>query len=121
MSNIEIDLDAIAPRPFKVDIDGKTITVDAPTTRNLLKGALLIDILDQAVTMLDLEDAFNNVVEFFGTIIELEHELSIYQYKQLFYKMQEASVPSDSKALEEAGISVVDDGEKKDESSTLEK
>lgn len=123
MADIDIDLDALAPKSGTMTYKGNTITIPPPLTRDLFEGASLIDKLNAADTIPEIEKAYKALEVFFKRIIpELDEALSIYQYKKLYEKMQELSVPPDSKALAEAGITVASDGdEKKDEPDTQEK
>lgn len=123
MSDIDFDLDALAPRPGKVKHKGKSIDIAAPKLKDLFEGASIIDKLDAAQEVPDIEAEYENLTVFFKRVIpEIEDQLSIYQYKKLYEKLQELAIPPESKALEEAGISIVSDGEqKKEEPDTLEK
>ena len=120
MSNIDLDLDALAGKSSTIKIGGKTLEIMPPSVEKLFSLQSLAgkmqngeDGLDSALT--EFKDIF------IGLVPEIEGmDLNLNQYIALLEFLIDKSVPSDAKALEAEGITV-DTDQKKTPSSPSEK
>ena len=118
--SIVLDLDALAPRPGEMVLGGEKIKFAPPSTRQLMKLAVLFINFGKAEGEEEVFEAIEAIEKGFEEVVPdlKDKTISMTQYRAILDKMNEASVPPDIAELQKNGIEPVGDTEKKDDSAT---
>lgn len=125
MSEVDLDLDALAPDTKKVKLNGRVIEVAPPKFKTLLEILKLADKfgkgqeLDQNETVKALESLRNALVPIVPALSEDDFDLSLVQMMTLIEFVVSMTSPTDQKALENEGLTVKSDKKKELDSENL--
>jgi len=126
MGNVDLDLDALAPKPKTIKFDGKEIVVEQPSMRQVAKLMLFGQKYQEAMTNINttetddqkeqkMEELLNNLtIALKEIIVELKDAmLSSGQVLALMGIIFDMINPEQYKELEKKGIKVEIDASKK--------
>lgn len=114
-----IDLDALAPEPVVIKLNGKEFTIKPPSVEDIMRLSATASKLEKADTMdqQELEALIGKLIELLKTVAPdiADEKYTTIQLIKLVNIITEMATPPDIKELEKKGIKVGADSGPKDQ------